>query len=54
MYKKIETETSYKYLKIVLSGLKEPICIMGGWAVFFTVNKWYNKSTGKIYNLGHK
>ena len=43
MYKDVETETSYKYLKTVLSELKEPICILGGWAVFFTVNKNYQK-----------
>lgn len=49
MYKDIETETSYKYLKIVISSLKEPICILGGWAVFFTVNKNYQKQMARIY-----
>ena len=49
MYKDIETETSYKYLKIVISSLKEPICILGGWAVFFTVNKNYQKQALRVY-----
>src|SRR3989338_7234765 len=49
MYKDAETETSYKYLKIVISELKEPICILGGWAVFFTVNKNYQKLALRVY-----
>ncbi|MBI1936065.1 hypothetical protein HYS31_06510 [Candidatus Woesearchaeota archaeon] len=49
MYKDVETETSYKYLKIVISKLKEPICILGGWAVFFTVNKNYQKQALRVY-----
>jgi len=53
MYKDIETETSYKYLKIVISELKEPICILGGWAVFFTANKNYQKQALRVY-IGSK
>ena len=49
MYKDIETETSYKYLKIVISELKEPICILGGWAIFFTVNENYKKQMARVY-----
>jgi len=49
MYKDTETETSYNYLKIVISELKEPICILGGWAVFFTVNKNYQKQALRVY-----
>lgn len=49
MYANIEIETSYKYLSKVISGLKEPICILGGWAVFFTVNAGYKSQTGKVY-----
>ena len=49
MYKDVETETSYKYLKIIISELKEPICILGGWAVFFTVNKRYQKQALRVY-----
>lgn len=49
MYANTEIETSYKYLRKVISALKEPICILGGWAVFFTVNKNYKSQTGKVY-----
>lgn len=49
MYKDIETDTSYKYLKTVISKLNEPICILGGWAVFFTVNENYQKQSKRIY-----
>ena len=34
MYKEVETRVSYKYLKEVITALKEPICILEGWAVF--------------------
>ena len=53
MYKDIETDTSYNYLKTVISGLKEPVCILGGWAVFFTVNSNYQKHARRTY-IGSK
>src|SRR3989338_5219617 len=49
MYKDIETETSYRYLKAVISRLKEPLCILGGWAVFFTVSKEFEKEMKRMY-----
>lgn len=49
MYKDIETETSYKYLKLVISKLEEPVCILGGWAVFFTVNENYQNQASRVY-----
>src|SRR3989344_8699724 len=49
MYKEFETRTSYKYLKEVINNLKEPICILGGWAVFFHVNKRFEKEQGRPY-----
>ena len=49
MYEDIEVDTSYRYLSKVISRLKEPICILGGWAVFFTVKDNYQKQTGRIY-----
>ncbi len=49
MYKEFETRTSYKYLKEVINTLKEPICILGGWAVFFHVNKRFEKAQGRTY-----
>src|SRR3989344_3004003 len=38
MYRDIETEASYKHLRLVISSLKGPVCVLGGWAVYFTVN----------------
>lgn len=49
MYKEFETRTSYKYLKEVIKNLAEPICILGGWAVFFHVNKKFEKAQGRPY-----
>ena len=43
MYKDNETEISYHYLKEVIEHLKEPISIVGGWAVYFIVNKNFQK-----------
>ena len=49
MYQEFETRTSYKYLKEVINSLKEPICILGGWAVFFHVNEKFRKAQGRPY-----
>ncbi|MEK6950987.1 MAG: hypothetical protein AABX13_04665 [Nanoarchaeota archaeon] len=49
MYLEFETRTSYKYLKQVVSVLEEPICILGGWAVFLHVNKNFQKAQGRPY-----
>jgi len=49
MYKEFETRTSYKYLKEVIKSLNEPICILGGWAVFFHINMRYEKVQGRPY-----
>jgi len=49
VYPEFETRTSYKYLQKVISALEEPICIIGGWAVFFHVNKSFQKAQGRPY-----
>ncbi|MFH1456330.1 MAG: hypothetical protein ABIF40_05275 [archaeon] len=49
MYREFETKTSYKYLKKVINKLKEPICILGGWAIFFSVNDRFQKAQGRPY-----
>ena len=49
MYKDFETRTSYRYLKEVISSLREPIYILGGWAVFFLVNERFQKAQGRPY-----
>jgi len=49
MYDDFETNTSYKYLKTVVEALKEPICILGGWAVYFQVNQRFKEANGRDY-----
>ncbi len=49
MYAKIETDISYNYLKKLVSKLNEPIIIIGGWAVYLTVNKNYTAEHGSNY-----
>jgi len=49
MYKEFETKTSYNYLREVIKSLNEPVCILGGWAVFFHVNEKYENALGRPY-----
>ena len=49
LYSKFETETSYKYLKQIVGILNEPICILGGWAVYLTVNNDFKETEGRNY-----
>jgi len=49
MYFEFETNISYKYLKEVILNLEEPVCILGGWAVFFHANKNFQKAQGRFY-----
>jgi hypothetical protein len=49
MYKDFEAETSYRYLKEVIGSLQEPVCILGGWAVFFHVNDRFQRAQGRPY-----
>ncbi|MFH1225653.1 MAG: hypothetical protein V1676_07705 [Candidatus Diapherotrites archaeon] len=49
MYDSRETARSYEYLGKVVSVLQEPVCLIGGWAVFLTVNRNYKAGTGRDY-----
>lgn len=49
MYADKEIETSRKYLQKVIEGLNEPIVLIGGWAVYFTVRERYQEMTGRDY-----
>ena len=49
LYSDFETETSYIYLQKIVDILNEPICILGGWAVYFTVNAAFRKDQGRNY-----
>lgn len=49
LYAKYETDTSFDYLEKIIEILDEPICILGGWAVYLTVNKKFNEDLGLNY-----
>ena len=39
MYEPHEIDISNKYLKTVVVRLEEPICLIGGWAIYYNINK---------------
>ncbi|MFO8110697.1 MAG: hypothetical protein R6U17_09320 [Thermoplasmata archaeon] len=49
MYEEIEMVISRKYLQKVITTVNEPIVILGGWAVYYQVNKAYYETTGREY-----
>jgi len=49
LYNEFETKTSYKYLQQVVSLMDEPICLLGGWAVYLIVNDNFQKEQGRNY-----
>jgi len=53
LYEEYETDTSFRYLKEIVKILEKPVCIIGGWAVYFTVNEHFKKEHGRNY-LGSK
>ena len=53
LYEDYETEISKRILATVMAKIKDPVCLMGGWAVHLTVNVRYKQSTGREY-LGSK
>jgi len=49
MYETYETGISSRYLKTVVDKLEEPICLIGGWAVYHSVNENFRTATGRNY-----
>lgn len=49
MYQDKETKISFQYLSTVINALEEPICLLGGWAVYFLVNPLFEKEKGHPY-----
>lgn len=49
MYDEFETKTSLGYLDKVLFVVAEPVCIFGGWGIYFTVNKEFRKRFERDY-----
>lgn len=50
LYEDFETEASRKNLTTVFSKVNKPFCLLGGWAVYLTVNKNYKKIHGRNYH----
>lgn len=53
LYEDYEIEISQKNLATVMAKVKDPVCLLGGWAVYLTVNNRYIQATGREY-LGSK
>jgi hypothetical protein len=49
LYPKYETDISQEHLTTVFSQMKEPVCLLGGWAVYLTVNARFNQDQGRNY-----
>jgi hypothetical protein len=49
LYQNYETEISQEHLNTVFTQMKEPVCLLGGWAVYLTVNQQFNQTHGRNY-----
>jgi hypothetical protein len=49
LYEPNETKTSQKQLERIFRSLKEPICLLGGWAVYYLVNRNFERANGRPY-----
>jgi hypothetical protein len=49
LYQNYEVEVSQSQLSKVLSTLGGPVCLLGGWAVYITVNKNFAASRGRSF-----
>lgn len=49
LYEPNEIRTSEKQLDKIFKQLEEPTCLLGGWAIYHTVNKNFEKANGRKY-----
>lgn len=49
LYQNYEVEVSQSQLSKILSVLDEPVCLLGGWAVYITVNRNFAGSQGRNF-----
>lgn len=49
LYEPYETDISRKILMSITDALKQPPCLLGGWAVFRIVNQSFRESKGRDY-----
>lgn len=54
LYAKFETDISFEYLKKIAKIADESLCLIGGWAVYFTVNKNFIERTKRSSYLGSR
>lgn len=50
LYENYETEISKNVLGAVLTNVAEPVCLLGGWAVYLAVNQRYSRAHGVEYH----
>lgn len=50
LYEGYETEIPQSVLSRVVAAIPAPACLLGGWAVYYTVNSRYRADTGKSYH----
>lgn len=50
LYQNYETEISKKNLRKVFAQIPEPLCLLGGWAIFLTVNQNFRNEHGQEYH----
>ena len=49
LHENYETEISKNVLGAVLTNVAEPVCLLGGWAVYLSVNQRYSRTHGVEY-----
>ena len=49
LYEPNEIKTSEKQLEKIFKQLKSPICLLGGWATYYIVNRNFEKANGRKY-----
>lgn len=49
LYPQYETDTSLEFLENIITIMEEPICLLGGWAVYFTVDENIRDDIGMGY-----
>ena len=49
MYPENEIKISKSTLSTVISSVEEPVCLLGGWAVFITTNQNFSNQQGRDY-----
>lgn len=50
LYEGYETEIPQSVLSRLVAAIPAPACLLGGWAVYYTVNSRYRADTGKSYH----